>query len=169
MAFSITGQGGLVGFQPISTNSTTQKHRLGIRVRGYDATLLEGEFIYLKGVASTVVGSLVEYSDSDFDTTLTPDTAATGRPVAVAMSACVANEFGWYQVFGLATIKKTAVVVNPGKVKIYQSATTGRVMPTAASSKMIWGCIAANAATVAAATSTVICQISYPQMSGVVV
>ena len=109
MAFFVTN--GPVGAQPIATNSTTQLHPLGTIVVANDATLGAGEFIYLKGVASTVVGSIVNYDAAGFQTAL--DTAAvTGpsRPLAVAMSACVASEYGWYQISGLAVAKKANTV-----------------------------------------------------------
>ena len=95
--------------QAIATNSTTQKHQLGSIVRAYDSTYGEGEFIYLKGVASTAVGSIVEYTTS-YQTGLSTIALETPLPLAVAMSACVASEFGWYQIGGEAVMKKTATV-----------------------------------------------------------
>ncbi len=59
-----------------------------------------GEFVYLKGVASTVVGSAVTFQYGDYQTTLT--VAAAVGLVAFAMSANVANQYGWYQIRGLA-------------------------------------------------------------------
>lgn len=95
--------------QAIADNSTTQKHPLGKIVRAYDSTYGEGEFIYLKGVASTAVGSIVEY-DTSWQTGLATAAVGTPRPLAVAMSACVASEFGWYQISGESVMKKTATV-----------------------------------------------------------
>ena len=91
--------------QAIATTSTTQAHPLGTIVRAVDPTYGEGEFIYLKGVASTVVGSIVEY-DTTFATGLNSSAIGTPRPVAVAMSANVANQYGWYQISGLARVAK---------------------------------------------------------------
>ena len=95
------------------------------------------------------------------------DTAALTAPLAIAMSANVAGKYGWYQIAGCAVVKKTAVKVSPA-VKMYQSATVGRLMPTAASGKQIQACISANSATVASATSTVLCIINRPAQMGVV-
>lgn len=109
MAFFVTS--GVVGSQKIADTSTTQLHPLGTIVRAKDATLGEGEFIYLLGVASTVVGSIVNYDGAGFQTAL--DTAAvTGpsRPLAVAMSANVASQYGWYQISGLAVATKANTV-----------------------------------------------------------
>ncbi len=155
----------LPGAQPIANTETVQKHVLGTLVRAWDPTYGEGEFIYLLGVGSTVVGSLVTYNATSYQTALSPDTAAFQAPVAVAMSANVASQYGWYQVSGNAVVKKTAVAVNP-QVKIYQSATTGRVMPTSASGKMILGAKTANLTTIASGTSTVVVTINRPHMQG---
>ena len=138
---------------------------LGMVVRAFDPTYGEGEFILLVGVASTVVGSLVSYNATTYQTELSADTAGLAGPVAVAMSANTAGLFGWYQIGGLAVVKKTAVIVNP-QVAVYQSATTGRIMPTAANGKQILGARSANLASVLAATSTVIVSINRPHKQG---
>lgn len=99
-----------VGWQPIADTDTAQRHRLGTIVRGVDPTLGQGEFIYLKGIGSTVVRSIVNYDD-DFTTALNTS-AVTGpaRPLAVAMSANVASQYGWYQISGLAVATKASTV-----------------------------------------------------------
>ncbi len=52
-----------IGAQAITDTLTTQMHTLGKRIRAYDPTTYGyGEFVYLKGIASTVVGSLVTYN-----------------------------------------------------------------------------------------------------------
>lgn len=108
MAFRITSQ--VVGSQAIADTSTTQLHPLGTIVTAVDPTLGGGEFIYLKGVGSTVVGSIVNYDDN-FQTALdTSATAGPSRPLAVAMSANVANQYGWYQISGLAVATKANTV-----------------------------------------------------------
>ena len=143
----------------------TPPNVLGSVIRAFDPTYGEGEFIMLVGVASTVVGSLVTYNTTTYQTALSPNTANLAQPVAVAMSANTAGTFGWYQIEGLAVVKKTAVAVNAG-VAVYQSATTGRVMPTAASGKQILGARSANLATVASTVSTIIVSINRPHMQG---
>lgn len=100
MAFRIIDQ--VLGSQPIADTSTTQKHPLGTIVRAVDPTYGGGEFIYLKGVVSTTVGSFVNY-DNSFQTALeTAVTAGPPRPLAVSMSANVASQYGWYQISGMA-------------------------------------------------------------------
>ena len=140
---------------------------LGMVCRAFDPTYGEGEFILL-GVASTEVGSLVSYNATTYQTTLAANTANLAGPVAVAMSANGAGSFGWYQIGGLAVMKKTAVAVNP-QVAIYQSATAGRVMPTAASGKQLLGARSANLATVASGVSTVIVSINRPHKQGQII
>jgi hypothetical protein len=108
MAFRITSN--VVGSQPIADTSTTKNHPLGTIVTAVDPTLGGGEFIYLTGVASTVVGSIVNYDDA-FQTALdTSATAGPSRPLAIAMSANGASSYGWYQISGLAVATKSAAV-----------------------------------------------------------
>jgi hypothetical protein len=102
MAYKITDP--LIGAQPIAVTDTTQNHSLGTIVRAEDSTYGAGEFIYLKGVASTAVGSMVDYDSYLATTALSPATGGVG-PVAVAMSANVASQYGWYQIAGVAAVK----------------------------------------------------------------
>lgn len=160
-----------LGVPNIYAVSSTQLEPEGTIIRGNDTATSGyggGEFIYLKGVASTVVGSLVTYNPYVHSTTLSANTANQAAPVAVAMAANLAGEWGWYQIAGAAVIKKTAVKVNPN-VALYQSATAGRVMSTAASGKQLVNARSLNAATVASATSTIIALIQRPFLQGAVV
>lgn len=86
--------------QPIADTSTTQNLPLGTIVRAYDPTYGAGEFIYLLGVATTAIGSWITYNQDDNSTTLLGGSAI--GPVAVAMSANVASQYGWYQISGKA-------------------------------------------------------------------
>lgn len=158
----------LPGAQPVADTSTTQAHALGTRVKATDPTYGEGEFIYLLGVASTVVGSMVTWDATTHQTALSPDTAGIGSSFAIAMSANVAAQYGWYQIAGLAVVKKTNVAWEPQKA-VYQSATTGRVMDTVASGKQVAGARSANLATVVTSTSTIILQINHPHNTGVII
>ena len=83
----------LVGAQGLELTDTTQNHELGTEVQGFDSTYGTATFKYLKGVASTVVGDLVVY-DQKANTT-TRAVAGSRGPAAVAMSANVANQYGW--------------------------------------------------------------------------
>jgi len=154
-----------LGIQPIAVSSTVQNHPLGTIVRAYDPTLGQGEFIYLLGLANTVVGLSVIYNATTFQTALTPNTAQTAAPVGVAMSANVASQYGWYQIAGLATMKKTAVQVAP-QSKIFQSATAGRIFATSTAGLQILGARGANLTTVTSTTSTLVVLINRPAMQG---
>lgn len=92
-----------IGLQPISETSTVKNHSLGKIIRGTSPTYGDGEFIYLKGVGSTVVGSLVMYDPYLGTTVLNTTTGGIG-PVAVAMSANVLANYGWYQIAGTAAV-----------------------------------------------------------------
>ena len=139
--------------------------RLGAIEKAYDPVFGTAEFIYLLGVVGTLPGMLVEYDATTFQTTLSPNTGNDENPVAVAMSANVAGQYGWYCIEGVVPMLKTAVQVLPN-AKIYQSATAGRIMPTSASGKQILGARGANLTTVTATTSTVAVLISRPTKEG---
>jgi len=133
MAYKITTP--LVGAQPIAVTDTTQNHALGTIVRAEDPTYGAGEFIYLKGVASTVVGSMVDYDSYLATTALSPATGGTG-PVAVAMSANVASQYGWYQITGIAAVKApNAMVVGADVFSL--AATPGSVDDAAVNGEQI--------------------------------
>jgi len=102
MAFTVSTY---AGGQQIATRDTTQNHPLGTIVRGHDPTYGEGEFIYLKGAASTIVGSIAEY-DTNFQTGLDTTALNLPRPLAVSMSICTASYYGWYQISGIANVAK---------------------------------------------------------------
>ena len=112
--------------QKISETSTTQNVPLGTRVRAIDSADTaygEGEFIYLQGVASTVVGSVVTYNQGDNTTTLLGVDQV--GPVACAMSICVASNYGWYQIFGQAVAKGLASLADAAN--LYATGTPGSV------------------------------------------
>jgi hypothetical protein len=114
-----------VGHQAIDDTDTVlaDDFGLGARVKGFSPTYKNGEFIYLKGVAATAIGSWVTYNPDDFSTDLLAANAIGS--VAVAMSANVANQYGWYQIFGKAVGKALAGFVD--NANVYATATAGSV------------------------------------------
>lgn len=98
----------VVGAQPIATTDTVQRHPLGMIVQAVDPTYGVGEFIYLLGVGSTVVGTPVTYNTTGWQTALGPVGSNKPEPIAFAMSANVASSYGWYQIGGRAIAKKTS-------------------------------------------------------------
>ncbi len=164
MAYTVSNY---AGAQPIADTSTSQKHPLGTVVRGVDPTYGEGEFIYLLGVGSTVVGSIVKWNRTTYQTALLSVTNGKnkGVPVGIAMSANVASAYGWYQIAGHAVVKKTTVAVTP-QVPIFISATDGRIKVLASAGQQILAAQTANLTTVVTTTSTVVVTINRPFTQG---
>jgi hypothetical protein len=112
--------------QAIDETSLVQLLPLGTRVKAIDIASTaygQGEFIYLKGVASTVLGSIVTYSQDDGSTALLVANAID--PVAVSMSDNGASSYGWYQIFGKAVGKVLAGFVD--NANCYATATAGSI------------------------------------------
>ena len=82
MAYSIA-ENALLG-QAFADTSTKKIYELGTIMRGKDPTYGGGEFIYLLGVANTVVGSVVTWDDPTHQTTLAA-AAATNGPITVLL------------------------------------------------------------------------------------
>lgn len=158
MAYNLTDS--LVGAQKISETSTVQNHVLGQQVKAYDSTYGEGKFIYLAGLASTAVGEVCAY-DEKAGTTVRV-VAATRGPVAVAMSANGAAQYGWYQIFGSAVVK--AGVVAAGAAA-FSTATAGLIDDAVVIGSKIDGMVTKTADGTPSAGFAV-CQISYPSMNG---
>lgn len=110
------------GWQPIpQTLQSTDTYPPGPHIVGDIVTAVDpvqggGEFIYLKGVANTVVGDVVTYDTYNQATTRWPGTANSGAPVAVAMSANVLGQWGWYQISGAAIVNTNGGVVAGNRV-----------------------------------------------------
>ena len=96
-----------------------KKFRLGTRVRD----VAGNEFIYLKGVASTAVGSWVFFDEAHV-TTLTVANSL-GR-VAVARAAVDATtKFGWYQIYG--SVSALCLASFADNAKVWVTSTAGSV------------------------------------------
>ena len=121
--FIPTSLSGSLGSQPIEVTSTVKNHPLGTRLQAVDATYGAAEFIYLEGLAATAVGTWVTYAQDNNSTALLAASAI--GPVAIAMSANVANQYGWYQIYGKAVGKCLAAYADNGLV--YATATAGSV------------------------------------------
>lgn len=154
-----------VGLGSPTDTSSTQAYVLGTVAKGQDTTLGGGEFLYLAGAANTVQGSVVTFNPTLGTTTLVPTTSERqGSPVAVAMSACTAGLYGWYQVEGVATVAK-GVVDFPTNSPVYTSkVTAGYVTVTAASGNQIAGALTANSASVSSTTSTIYVTLDRPHL-----
>lgn len=154
----------LAGCQPIANTDTSQKHPLGTIVRAVDPTYGEGEFIYLLGVASTAVGSIVTYDPSTYQTTLCAVGGSIPRPIAVSMSANVASQYGWYQISGVAVMKKTCTISLAAGAAV-GVLTTGLIAGTGSAKEIQGACVAAVASATAGRT-TVSVMIARPNKQG---
>ena len=134
----------VVGSQAIDETSTTQNHPLGTIVRATDSASTAygaGEFIYLAGVASTVVGSFVTYNEDSHSSTLLVANAVGG--VALAMSINVASSYGWYQISGKAVGKVKASFAD--NAAVYGTATAGSADDAVVAGDRVHRCISASA------------------------
>jgi hypothetical protein len=113
---------------------------LGTIVRAVDSTLGAGEFIFLKGVASTAIGSWVTYNEDDFSTTLLAANAI--GPVAIAMAANVASQYGWYQIQGKAS--GLALASFADNANVYATATAGSVDDAVVAGDRVKGAVGAS-------------------------
>ena len=146
MAYAIVNP--VLGFPKIASTSTapwqggqsSQLPPLGMKVQAVDPVYGVGEFIFLSGVASTVVGSWVTYNTDDYTTKLT--VADDIGPVAVAMSINVALQYGWYQIAGKAIGLTSAAV--PDNANVYTTATPGAVDDTVVAGERIYNAKAAQ-------------------------
>jgi hypothetical protein len=121
MAYTITQN--RLGQSLIGSVDTAAAVPVGTIVTATDPVYGAGEFIYLKGVASTVTGSWVTYNMDDGSTALLAANAI--GQVAVAMGATVANTWGWYQISGKAVGRALAAYAD--NALVYATATAGSV------------------------------------------
>jgi hypothetical protein len=181
MAFQ--AQDVIVGTYPdLTAVDSVQRYPAGTKFRGYDAVLGYGEFVYLKGLASTAVGETVKYDESGVTTRTI---VATRGPIAVALSAnTTSTNWGWYQVYGLAVVKAATVAADtpvfatatPGTVDDAVAATgkiDGAIFQTSdgAGATTVAGFVVNQAGTVAQASYTVaagtaLASLIYPSMNG---
>jgi len=112
--------------QAIDEFESTQKLPLGTIITAVDnstAALGSAEFVYLQGVASTVVGSVVVYNADDYSTTLAAANAI--GPIAVAMSISVASTYAWYQISGKGSASVLASFAD--NANCYLTSTAGSI------------------------------------------
>ena len=130
--------------QKIDETSTVKNLSLGTIIKAVDKADTDygtGEFIYLKGVASTVVGSAVVYNPDDYSTTLASANAIGS--VAFALSINIANQYGWYQISGKAVGKVAASFAD--NADCYLTSTAGTVDDADVAGDYISNCKGASA------------------------
>ena len=102
---------------PFNEVHTTKKQRLLTRKRD----VAGNEYIYLKGVASLAANDLVVFDE--LGVTARSGAGSIG-PAAVAQAAPTATQFGWFMIYGLATINTGAAVADNAKVFLHATAGT---------------------------------------------
>jgi hypothetical protein len=162
MAYHITDA--RVGSQPIADTSATAQHKLGTIVRAFDPTYGEGEFVYLLGVASTVVGSPVSWDPLTHQTALCPVGNNIARPVAFAMSANLAAGYGWYQISGKCIASKGATICCVAGAGVGVK-TIGFISKTGTGTEL-QGALCAATASAKTGVITVLLAINRPHMQG---
>lgn len=161
MAYAIQDE--IMGMPQIGQTDSVQRVPEGMICHAVDPVMGGGEFIYLKGVAGTVAGSLVSYDQVNHSTVLGPGAVAnSGRPLAVAMAPNIANQWAWYQISGGANVQKDGTALTAGGA-VGAGTGAGQVGALTAG-KQILGAIALNAASAGAANA--ILQLSRPTAQG---
>lgn len=117
------------------------------------------EYIYLKGVASTVLGSWVTYDEVGATALLAAN--AVGD-VAVAMAAIVADKYGWYCIKALSVPASIAANCADNAAGIGREGADGVAGDGRAAGDAIIGAVTRAATTSAA---VIACQISYPKVN----
>ncbi len=150
----------LTGYSQTFDSDTTTvdtSAKTTILTRAFDSA--GNEYIYLKGVASTIVGSVVTY-DEDGVTTLIVANAI--GPVAVSMSITDStSEYGWKQIWGEAEACVAANCADNATLGFEK--TSGYVGDGRAAGDMLMGAISREATGASAAVATI--QINYPWAS----
>lgn len=154
MAYRITNV--IAGTQPIANLETAAKHPLGFIAQAVDPTYGAGEFIYLKGVASCALGTWVTYNMDDGTTTRLAANAI--GPVAVAMAACTASYYGWFQISGKAIGKCLTLFAD--NADVFCTGTAGSVDDASVSGDLVM--LAKGASTTVVSSGTAEFEISRP-------
>lgn len=118
-----------------NTVDASKKHRLGTRKRAVDGN----EYIYGKGVASTLLGSWVSFDHALTSTLAIADTQ--GR-VGVAMGAIDATtKFGWYCIYGSVSALCLTAFDGTNGAGTYLTGTPGSVDDTDVAGDAVHGAI----------------------------
>ena len=107
---------------------------------------------------------MVTYDASTYQTVLCAVGGNIPRPIAVAMSANVASQYGWYQITGQAVMKKQCTVSLAAGAAV-GVLSTGLIAGTG-SGKEIDGAVVAAVASATAGRTTVKVMISRPTKQG---
>lgn len=116
------------------------------------------EYIYLKGLAATALGTWVTYDELGITTLLAAN--AIGA-VAIAQAATVASTWGWYLIAGSCQAKVSAAFADNGNV--YATATGGEADDAVVAGDRV-KCATGRSAIDAVVTGCALVQVTYPFM-----
>ena len=155
MAWNVTN---LLG-ATIGTVDSSPNWPLGMKATARNTTSgYMGEFMYMKGAATTAAGTWALLNYDDGTTTLLVDGAI--GPVGIATAATIASTYGWYQVQGKASGKLIAGTAEDLGLYAQITSSAGMAGVTSAGMSEIKGAASAQATTSAAAIVEV--EINYP-------
>lgn len=140
---------------------TVARNPIGSRCQFVDTVSGLQEFVYLKGVASCVLGDSVSFNTSAFVAVrLAPN--AAGR-VAVAPAAILAANWGWFQIYGHYLTANSDTVAGAGGLFIDTAA--GKVDDASVAGNFIFGMLS----TAADAAGVLPVNLNYPYVTGGIV
>ncbi len=148
------------GIEALTTFGTTQLHKLGRRCKAVDTGATDygyAEFIYLEGCASIVRGDVVTYNDNYLCVRLAA--RATGG-AALALGACVASNYGWFQILGRGVATSNTTIIDG--TQAYACGTAGMIDDAAVAGDAIIGMI------ISSTTDTATCVVNmttYPALA----
>jgi hypothetical protein len=139
-----------IGAQPIAAVSTTQNHPFGTILPAKDigATAYgQGEFVYVKGVASGAVNAWTAYRSKSGKTTLAVASGDYAEGVGVMMATLDATtKFGWLQIKGRAI--GSCLTGYADNAKVFLTSTAGSIAATSVTGDLITGARGRNGGTV---------------------
>lgn len=124
---------------------TAAQNPLLMESDGFNSDGVACVYKYLKGVASTIAGSVVTYDEAGATTLIAAN--AIG-PVAVAQAAVVASNWGWYMVSGTCLVDTVANSADNGRLG--RETTDGKVGDGRAAGDEIYNFVGRTATTAAA-------------------
>lgn len=146
----LTGPTQLFNIDTITVDSSAVTK---IGTRAWDTS--GNEYVYLQGTASVAKGDWVVYDENYTTTRLTANEVG---PVAVAGTAILTGEYGWFQIHGIVQGNSDAVNADSS---LYIDGTAGRVDDLGVDGDLVIGAYSMTAAVSNVAT----CYITYPHVS----
>lgn len=123
------------------TSAVDTSAQVPVGSRAYDTS--GGEWIYIRGTASTSNGTWVVYDLASDRTELLGRAGAFYGPVAILGTAVTATEFGWAQIHGVNRSASTDTIA--ARVQLYVDGTVGRVDDADAAGSAVVGAISLSA------------------------